>query len=429
MRGHGLFTIYVNLFSKMKSTIITIGDEILIGQIVDTNAVFISQRLNSVGCIVSERRTVGDTSEQIVGSIGEAMQTSDLVIVTGGLGPTKDDITKRSLAQMFHSKLVNDEHVAQHVKSMVESRGMIYNTLNQEQSLVPECCEVLHNAHGTAPGMWFSTPTGGVVVSLPGVPFEMRNLIDDEVLPRLKERFSLSEIIHRTMITVGIPESQLAIGIEEWESSLPHHLKLAYLPSPGRVRLRLSAYEVDARSVAEEIDSYFHKLEQILGDAVLGYENVTTEEILHNHLLKSGLKIAVAESCTGGAISSKFTAMAGASQYFMSGLTTYSNYSKEAFLDVDPQILELYGAVSREVAIQMAEGARIGSEADYAVSTTGIAGPTGGSEQKPVGTVWIGIATPQGSYAKLKMCGTDRSQIIARATAEAISMLKGEIIP
>ncbi len=412
----------------MKATIITIGDEILIGQIVDTNAVFISQRLNAIGCTVTERRTIGDGAQQIISSITESMSQSDVVIVTGGLGPTKDDITKHTLAQIFESQLVNDPQVAAHVKNLVESRGMIYNHLNQAQSLVPQCCEVLHNAHGTAPGMWFTTPQGGAIVSLPGVPFEMKNLMEDEVLPRLQARFSLCAIIHRTMISVGIPESQLAIKIEAWENSLPSHIKLAYLPSPGRVRLRLSAYEVDSDSVTQQINDKFKELESILGDAVLGYENITAEEILHNHLLTSGQTIAVAESCTGGAISSKFTAMAGASAYFMSGITTYSNDSKIEFLGVSSEVLETHGAVSQEVACQMALGARLRSASDFAISTTGIAGPTGGSVEKPVGTVWIGISSKDKTYAILKNCGTDRSQIIARATAEAISMLKNEII-
>ncbi|MFI3292717.1 MAG: competence/damage-inducible protein A [Rikenellaceae bacterium] len=411
----------------MKATIITIGDEILIGQIVDTNAVFISQRLNDIGCVVAERRTIGDGADQITSAIREALSSTDLVIVTGGLGPTKDDITKHTLAKLFDSVLVNDERVARHVQTMVESRGMIYNILNQQQSLVPECCEVLFNAHGTAPGMWFTASEGGVVVSLPGVPFEMKNLMDDEVLPRLKERFTLSEIVHRTMITVGVPESQLAIRIEGWEDALPGYLKLAYLPSPGRVRLRLSAYEVDGECVASEIELQFLKLEQILGESVLGYQDASVEELLHNYLVGSGLKIAVAESCTGGAIASKFTAMAGASDYFMSGVVSYSNHSKEVMLGVESSVLESYGAVSEQVACQMAEGVRLRSGADYAVSTTGIAGPTGGSPEKPVGTVWFGVATPNGSYAKLKNCGTDRSQIIARATMEAITMIKDEI--
>ncbi len=411
----------------MKATIITIGDEILIGQIVDTNAVFISQRLNAIGCVVAERRTIGDGEDQISSAIDGALQKSDLVIVTGGLGPTKDDITKHTLAKIFDSELINDERVASHVQQMVESRGMIYNILNQQQSLVPACCEVLFNAHGTAPGMWFTAENGGVVVSLPGVPFEMKNLMDDEVLPRLKDRFTLSEIIHRTMITIGVPESQLAIKIERWEDALPEYLKLAYLPSPGRVRLRLSAYEVDGKSVESEIERQFLELEQILGDRVLGYQDASVEEILHNYLVSSGLKIAVAESCTGGAIASKFTAMAGASEYFMSGVVSYSNHSKEVLLGVELSALESYGAVSEQVALQMAEGVRLRSGADFAISTTGIAGPLGGSPQKPVGTVWFGVATPQGSYAILKNCGTDRSQIIARATMEAISLLKDEI--
>ncbi len=411
----------------MKATIITIGDEILIGQIVDTNAVFISQRLNDIGCVVVERRTIGDGATQITSAISEALAQSDIVIITGGLGPTKDDITKHTLAEMFGSRLVNNERVALHVKTMVESRGMIYNILNQQQSFVPECCEVLFNAHGTAPGMWFNSSDGGVVVSLPGVPFEMKHLMEDEVLPRLKERFSFSEIVHRTMITAGVPESQLAIRIEPWESALPSFLKLAYLPSPGRVRLRLSAYEVDGESVGAEINRQFVELEKILGENVIGYQDATIEDILHNRLVGSRIKIAVAESCTGGAIASKFTAMAGASDYFMCGVVSYSNHSKEVMLGVNAQDINTYGAVSEQVAIQMAEGIRLRSGADYGVSTTGIAGPTGGSAEKPVGTVWFGISTPNGSYAREKNCGTDRSQVIARATLEAITMLKEAI--
>ncbi|MFR9602521.1 MAG: competence/damage-inducible protein A [Rikenellaceae bacterium] len=411
----------------MEATIITIGDEILIGQIVDTNAVFISQKLNDIGCVVRERRTIGDGAQQITDSIEEALEKSNIVIVTGGLGPTKDDITKLTLAKMFSSTLVNDEHVAKHVKEMVEGRGMIYNILNQQQSLVPECCTVLFNAHGTAPGMWFDTPQGGVVISLPGVPFEMKHLMEDQVLPRLKEQFSFSEIIHRTMITSGVPESQLAIRIEAWESALPPFLKLAYLPSPGRVRLRLSAYEVDGVRIKAEIDRCFTELEAILGESVVGYQDASIEEIIHERLIKDGTTIAVAESCTGGAIASKFTAMAGASSYFLCGVVSYSNHSKEVMLGVDPKTLESYGAVSEQVACQMAEGVRLRSGADYAISTTGIAGPTGGSAEKPVGTVWFGIATPHRTYAILKQCGTDRSQIIARATLEATSILKEEI--
>ncbi len=412
----------------MKATIITIGDEILIGQIVDTNAVFISQRLNSIGCVVAERKTIGDGAKQIVDSIAEALESSDLVVVTGGLGPTKDDITKKSLADMFGSRLVNDERVARHVEALVTARGLEYNVLNQQQSLVPECCEVLFNAHGTAPGMWFTAPGGGVVVSLPGVPFEMEHLIDDEVLPRLKERYELSQIVHRTMIVAGIPESQLALRIEAWEDALPAHLKLAYLPSPGRVRLRLSAYEVDGEAIEAQIESRFTELEGILGESVLGYENASIEGVVHNILLDKGLKIAVAESCTGGSIASKFTAMSGASEYFMCGVVSYSNESKATVLGVDMDTISKYGAVSEQVARQMADGARRISGADYAISTTGIAGPTGGSEEKPVGTVWFGVATPTRSYAVHKHCGSDRGQVIARATAQAITLLKDEII-
>ncbi|MFI3320650.1 MAG: competence/damage-inducible protein A [Rikenellaceae bacterium] len=410
----------------MKATIITIGDEILIGQIVDTNAVFISQRLNSIGCVVTQRFTIGDGRQQIIDTIESAMATTDIVIVTGGLGPTKDDITKTTLAEMFGGEMVRSEMVAEHVKALIAKRGLEYNVLNQAQSMVPESCEVLFNAHGTAPGMLFERD-GKVVISLPGVPFEMEHLIDDEVLPRLKTRYEMQQIVHRTLITAGVPESQLALQIEEWESALPSYLKLAYLPSYGRVRLRLSAYEVDGASVAEEIDRQFKALEVILEGHVLGYQGATIEEIVHNRLVESGATIAVAESCTGGAIATKFTAMSGASGYFMCGVVAYSNSSKETMLGVKVSTLEAYGAVSEQVACEMAEGVRLRSGADFGISTTGIAGPTGGSEEKPVGTVWFGVSTPERTFAVMKNCGTDRGQVIGRATAEAITLLKNEL--
>lgn len=292
--------------------------------------------------------------------------------------------------------------------------------------MVPECCTVLHNAHGTAPGMWFEQE-GRVVISLPGVPFEMQHLIDEEVMPRLKARFELREIVHRTMITFGIAESILAEKISAWEEALPEYLHLAYLPAPNVVRLRLSAYEVEGKEVSREIDSQFEKLHTIIPDNIAGFEDASVEELVHHILINKGETLAVAESCTGGAIASKFTAQAGASAYFLCGVVSYSNESKCNVLGVQMSDIAQYGAVSEQVAKAMAQGAKVISGANFAVSTTGIAGPTGGSAEKPVGTVWIGIATPTKSYAVLKNCGTDRSQIISRATAYAIAMLYDEI--
>ena len=406
----------------MKSTIITIGDEILIGQILDTNSRYISQALNRIGVVVTERTSIGDSAEQIVSTLDRALAQSDVVIITGGLGPTKDDITKHTLARYYNSELVYNEQVGSFVEQLLARRGIAFTELNRGQAVVPKCCTVLHNAHGTAPGMWFERD-GKVVVSLPGVPFEMRHLIDDSVVPMLAERFELKAIVHRTMITSGIAESILAERIATWEDNLPDVLHLAYLPAPNVVRLRLSAYEVDGQSVRRMIDDEFDKLKGIIPEAIVGFEDATVEQLVHRWMTENGKTLSVAESCTGGAIAAKFTAMAGASVYFNAGVVSYSNEAKRDILGVNMDDIVRYGAVSETVAIQMAEGVRRAGQSDYAVSTTGIAGPTGGSAEKPVGTVWIGVATPKGSFAVMKNCGTDRSQIIDRATAYAIKLL------
>ena len=410
----------------MKATIITIGDEILIGQILDTNSRYISRALNAHGIVVAERTSIGDNRSQIVETLDRALTQSEVVIITGGLGPTKDDITKHTLCEYFGSTLRYDEVEAEHIRTMLAVRNIAFNDLNRGQAMVPECCTVLHNAHGTAPGMWFEK-NGHVVISLPGVPFEMQHLIDEEVMPRLKARFELREIVHRTMITFGIAESILAERIAKWEDALPDYIHLAYLPAPNVVRLRLSAYEVEGKEVRHEIDSLFEKLRTIIPDNIAGFEEASVEELVHNTLINRGLKLAVAESCTGGAIASKFTAQAGASAYFLCGVVSYSNESKNMVLGVKMSDITQYGAVSEQVAMAMANGAKVISGADFAISTTGIAGPTGGSKEKPIGTVWIGVATPERCFAVLKNCGTDRSQIISRATAYAIAMLYEEL--
>ena len=410
----------------MKATIITIGDEILIGQILDTNSRYISRALNTHGIVVAERTSIGDNRQQIIETLDRALSQSEVVIITGGLGPTKDDITKHTLCDYFGSTLRYDEVEAEHIRTMLERRNIAFNELNRGQAMVPECCTVLHNAHGTAPGMWFERE-GRVVISLPGVPFEMQHLIDDEVMPRLCKRFELREIVHRTMITFGIAESILAERIATWEEALPGYIRLAYLPAPNVVRLRLSAYEVEGKEVSREIDLLFEKLRTIIPDNIAGFEDASVEELAHNILINRGETLAVAESCTGGTIASKFTAQAGASAYFLCGVVSYSNESKCNVLGVPMADIEQHGAVSEEVAKAMAQGAKVISGANFAVSTTGIAGPTGGSKEKPVGTVWIGIATPNKCFAVRKDCGTDRSQIISRASAYAIAMLYEEL--
>ena len=410
----------------MKSTIITIGDEILIGQILDTNSRYISKALNRIGVIVSERTSIGDNAEQIVQTLDRALAATDIVIITGGLGPTKDDITKHTLARYFGSELVYNDTEGRFIEALLARRGVAFNELNRGQAMVPKCCTVLHNSHGTAPGMWFERDNK-VVISLPGVPFEMEHLIDDSVIPMLRNRFELRAIVHRTMITSGIAESLLAERIAQWEDSLPDFLHLAYLPAPNIVRLRLSAYDVDGSSAAEAIDHQFALLQQIIPQAVVGFEDATVEQLLHNILIERGLTLSIAESCTGGNVAAKFTAIPGASQYLQAGIVSYSNGAKCDILGVNPDTIAQYGAVSEQTAIEMALGAKRAGKSDYAVSTTGIAGPTGGTEAKPVGTVWFGISTPERTFAVMKNCGTDRTQITQRATAHAIQLLYNEL--
>lgn len=407
----------------MQATILTIGDEILIGQIVDSNSVSIAQHLNAAGIVVREKCSVGDDRRQIIDTLERVLLTSDIVVVTGGLGPTKDDITKRTLAEMFGCEMRYNEKVGAHVERMLRSRGIEFNDLNRSQALVPTCCTVLFNAHGTAPGMWFERK-GKVVVSLPGVPYEMEHLMQDEVMPRLKAHFSLKAIVHRTLITSGLAESMLAQRIEAWENALPAYLKLAYLPSPGIVRLRLSAYEVEGETVQHEIEERFGALMKIIPEHVVGYETATVQQLVHRMLTGSGKTLAVAESCTGGAIAARFTAMPGASAYFHCGVTAYSNQAKVDLLGVDALTISQYGAVSEQVVRQMAEGARRVGRADYAIATTGIAGPAGATDDKPVGTVWMAVATPTRTVAVHKQCGSDRGQIIDRAASMAIALLR-----
>ncbi|MBE6208493.1 MAG: competence/damage-inducible protein A [Rikenellaceae bacterium] len=410
----------------MQATIITIGDEILIGQIVDTNSVSIARRLNAAGIVVHEKCSIGDDREEIMAAIRRAEASSQVIILTGGLGPTKDDITKKTLAELFHCGMRFDEGVARHVEQMLAERGIAFNALNRSQAEVPTACTVLHNAHGTAPGMWFED-AGRVIVSLPGVPFEMEHLMEDEVMPRLKEHFALHQIVHRTLITAGLAESLLAERIEPWEEALPSYLKLAYLPAPGIVRLRLSAYEVEGEQVREEIDRRFAELRELIPDYVVGFETATVEEQVHELLIERGATLALAESCTGGKIASKFTAMAGASAYLLAGVVAYANEAKTNILGVDAELIRRHGAVSEEVARAMAEGARRVAGADYALATTGIAGPTGGTAEKPVGTVWFALATPTETIALKHACGTDRGQVIDRATAYAIRLLRDKL--
>ena len=407
----------------MFASVITIGDEILIGQIVDTNAAYISQCLGRIGITVRERISVGDSSQEITQALNRELSLSDVVIMTGGLGPTKDDITKRTLAEYFGCEMVRHQPTYEMVREMLDRRGIEFNELNRRQADVPACCTVLPNRNGTAPGMWFERD-GKVVVSLAGVPFEMRALMDEQVTALLRQKYEFRSNVHRTMITFGIAESVLAEKIEAWEDSLPEWLHLAYLPSPSSVRLRLSAYDTDSVQAREQIDACFSELEKIIPDYIVGYEDCSLVDSVARLLVERSATLAVAESCTGGRIAAQIVEKEGASRFFLCGVVSYSNESKSKILGVSAESIERYGAVSRQVAEQMAEGVRRISGADYGVATTGIAGPSGGSAAKPVGTVWIAVAGPTGVTARRMCYGRLREQNIERASASALNMLR-----
>lgn len=410
----------------MKADIITIGDEILIGQIIDTNSAWIAARLGEIGVSIRRKYSIGDRREEIISAVEESMEKAEITIITGGLGPTKDDITKRVLAEIFNSPMVCHTETYERVERMMAARGIAFNDLNKGQAMVPECCTVLANHKGTAPGMWFER-NGRVVVSLPGVPFEMEGLMIESVLPLLTRHFELSSVVHRTAITYGLAESMMAELIAPWEDALPPHLHLAYLPSPSQLRLRLSAYDVDKEQAEREFDEQFAKLIPILGDYFVGWGDTTVQSAVAEILVKRGETLASAESCTGGVIASKFTAMSGASEYFWGGVVSYDNSVKENVLGVSRHNLETYGAVSEQVAREMAEGVRRLCGTTYGVATTGVAGPTGGSPEKPVGTVWVAVATPTHTIAKLFQHGKVRAVNIERAATAAINLLRLEL--
>lgn len=407
----------------MRATILTIGDELLIGQVVDTNSAWIAAKLNAAGIAVERRLSVGDRPEAIMTAMDEALAACDVVISTGGIGPTRDDITKEVAAALFGCELVHHPETYARVEQRLSTRGIPMNALNRTQALVPACAEVLPNDHGTAPGLWLER-AGHILVVLPGVPFEMEALMEAQVLPRLRVRGGSRGIVHRTMITARLPESMLAERIAGWEDALPESIKLAYLPYAGGVRLRLSAYDVDVVAVGRDIDARFAQLETLLKSHVVGYGEQSIERRVAELLAASGATLAVAESCTGGALAGRFTAIAGASEYFLAGVVAYSNAAKTAILGVDAGLIEQHGAVSEPVARAMAEGVRRISGADYALATTGIAGPGGGTPAKPVGSVWIALATPAGTSARLFQFGNLRKPNIERTCAAAIEMLR-----
>ena len=408
----------------MNVTIINIGDELLIGQVVNTNAAMMSRMLTAAGMTVTHTVVVGDVYDDIWQAVDEAMHRSDAVLVTGGLGPTKDDITKNLLCRYFGSELVESEVALDNVRRIFKSRGYELTPVNRAQALVPRCCEVLNNDLGTAPCMWFQK--GSVLVSMPGVPFETEWLMRNRVIPKLQETFSTGSIVTKNILVQGIGESFLSDLIEPWELSLPENVKLAYLPTAGMVKLRLTArYAAGETSITStsSIASLTGGLYQLAGQYIVGEDCETLAELVHKTFCERGLTLATAESCTGGNIAHLLTAQAGASAYFKGGVVAYSNEVKECALGVQHSTLEVHGAVSEETVREMVEGVRQRLGADYAIATTGIAGPTGGTAEKPVGTVWVAVCSKEKTVAQLMHYGDRRQQTIDRTTNQAYSML------
>ncbi|MBQ9436230.1 MAG: competence/damage-inducible protein A [Bacteroidales bacterium] len=410
----------------MNATIINIGDELLIGQVVNTNAARMSQMLTGAGIQVHNVFTIGDDAYDIKLYLELGLQAADIVLITGGLGPTKDDITKTTLCEFFGSELYENEIALENVTRLMKAFGRELTPINRQQALVPRCCTVINNVLGTAPCMWFEvegTTPQKVVVSLPGVPFEMVNLMETEVIPRLQTHFHTSAILNKNILVQGIGESFLSDLIEPWETALPHHIRLAYLPQAGMLKLRLTARGTEQAVLKQEVDTAVAGLYQIARQYIVGEDFETLPELLAHLMHNAGQTLASAESCTGGAIASKLTALAGASDYFLGGVVSYSNEVKEKALGVKHSTLTAHGAVSEETVREMVTGVRNRLGSDYAVATTGIAGPGGGTPTKPVGTVWIGIATPKQVIAKRMHFTGRREQVIERTCNEVYASL------
>ncbi|PKP31356.1 MAG: competence/damage-inducible protein A [Bacteroidetes bacterium HGW-Bacteroidetes-16] len=406
--------------------IISIGDELLIGQVVNTNASWMAAELNKNGINVVQITAISDRKEHIWKALDEALERGQIVILTGGLGPTKDDITKPALASYFDSKMVFHQPTYEHIKKLFAERNYPVTDVNRLQAEIPEKCIPLANPHGTAPGMWFEKE-GKIVVSLPGVPFEMKSLITDEVIPRLKQKLALGTIYHKTTMTHGMGESALAELISDWESALPETIKLAYLPQPGIVRLRLSVSGDQDSKLKEAVDEQCRQLGTIIPDLIFGYDDLTMEEVVGNYLKKSYKTLSAAESCTGGYLSHLITSIPGSSAYFKGSVISYSNEAKIELLGVPEQNIIKYGAVSQEVVEAMALGALNRFSSDYALAISGIAGPDGGTPDKPVGTVWIALASSDGITSRLFHYGEHRGRNIRRSALSALNMLRLEL--
>ncbi|MEY4964192.1 MAG: hypothetical protein RLZZ323_1511 [Bacteroidota bacterium] len=413
----------------MKAAIVTIGDEILIGQIVDTNSGFIAKSLDKIGIETHEMLSISDNKQHILDTFASLQNKVEVVVITGGLGPTKDDITKHTLCDYFEDTLVRNTEVENHVIDLIErALGRVASQINKDQALVPSKCTVLHNQVGTAPGMWIKKENT-LFISLPGVPYEMKYLIENQVVPKLIREYQRPYIVHKTILTYGQGESHVAERIEDWENQLPECIKLAYLPSPGRVRLRLTARGEDKQQLEEAIATNLKSLDAIIHDIIVGFEEDATIEVVLGKMLKeNGKTLATAESCTGGKIAQLITSVPGASSYFKGGIVSYATETKVAILGISKAFIEEHSVVSKEVASAMALNVQKIMQTDYAIATTGNAGPTKGDGDAEVGTVCIALATPNGVLVEEFNFGQPREKVIDRAVIKSLEMLQKEIL-
>lgn len=409
----------------VKAKIISIGDELLIGQVVNTNASWLGNKLTTNGIQVVSTLTVGDGEKDIMDAL-EACSDVDIVAITGGLGPTADDITKPTMCKFFNTELVFCQDAYDNVMSIFKLRGYQMSKRNEGQAYIPKACKYIPNRYGTAPCMWFEKGKT-VYVSMPGVPFEMKNVFEKEILPMLLGHFKVTPYLSKVVMTTGVGESFLADKIKDWEENLPGFLSLAYLPQYGLVRLRLDGRHPDREFLEKTLDDEINKLIPLIGDHIFGFDEMSIAEVVLDMLKSKGKTVASAESCTGGTIAKVITAIPGSSAAFKGTVVSYATEVKEKVLGVSHLDIEKYTVVSRQVVEQMAVGVRNLLETDYAVATTGIAGPDGGTEQTPVGTVWMAVATPDGVVSKVGNFGKDRGNNIERATNTVLEMLRQEL--
>ncbi len=408
----------------MKAEIISIGDELLIGQTINTNAAWMGEQLSLAGLSVGRVLTVADTKEEIIHALDSCAARTDIILMTGGLGPTKDDITKYTLCTYFNSKLVMHKNILNEIKAYFASLGQKMPDINHNQAMLPDNCTVLRNNMGTASGMWFEH-NGKVFVSMPGVPYEMKHLMEERVIPKIKKKFQPGKIIHRTVQTQGIGESRIAEKVTGWENSLASDgIRLAYLPAPGQVRIRLSADAMPEKDMETIIHQRIEELKTFIPRHVFGMGNDVLEEVVGKLLLRQKKTIAVAESCTGGYLSSLFTRISGSSAYYHGGVVSYANHIKTALLKVPAETIRKKGPVSKEVVEAMALGVKACMHTDYGIATSGIAGPDGGTAEKPAGTIWLAIAGPTGIWSNVFSFGNARDRNIRKAAITLLNYLR-----